>query len=343
MDTQTPFIVPGKQQRLAVSPLMVDEYMKWFVNRRAYLVQRTKPDDSGKFSYYAPKDKATKEKLSLTRKDVELHLAGVKTISLYAIEPEQSTCKWIAIDADYDADRVFKDLAKLKYDLSEVGVQAIFEHSRRGGHLWVLAAEPLPASLCRTLVFNLALRLDVPIKGHMSEVEGIEIFPRQNRLEPGYYGNAIRGPLGVHRATCKRYWFDGTALTLEAQFQMLRKVQRLTLDQLQQLTYGMTPVEEVSEASKPVTRPFISHSHNARSSFNLREHVTVRRTDRRNMWAQCPSCARAGRDSHRDNLAIKKDEPHKYKCWAGCSRDDIRAACGYAPSTSDQHSLYRRA
>jgi hypothetical protein len=177
----------------------------------------------------------------------------------------------------------------------------------------------------------------------MSEVEGIEIFPRQNRLEPGYYGNAIRGPLGVHRATCKRYWFDGTALTLEAQFQMLRKVRRLTLDQLQQLTYGMTPVEEVSEASKPVTRPFISHSHIARSSFNIREHVTVRRTDRRNMWAQCPSCARAGGDRHRDNLAIKKDEPHKYKCWAGCSRDDIRAACGYAPSISDQHSLYRGA
>ena len=335
MTTVSPYIAPRIRERVYVTPAMVDEYWKWFVNRRAYLVQRHTPADNGKFSYYAPRDKRTQEKLSLTRGDVELHLAGKKTISLYAIEPVQSTCKWIAIDADYDSDRVFADLAKLKYDLAEVGVQAIFEHSRRGGHLWILAAEALPASLCRTFVYNLALRLDVPIKGHMREVEGIEVFPRQNRLEEGYFGNAIRGPLGVHRATDKRYWFDAASGDLVAQFEMLRKVRRLTLAELEKLTHGMTPVEENAGPSiTPSPQPFVPYpsSFGDRRGFNILEQVTIRRTDPRNHWAQCPSCARAGRDRGRDNLAVKRTEPTKYKCWAGCTKDDIRTALGFGPS-----------
>jgi hypothetical protein len=272
----------------------------------------------------------------LTKEDVGRHLAGHQTINCFSTNPETQKCKWIAIDADYDASRVFKDLARLKYDLSEVGVQALFEHSRRGGHLWILAADPLPAALCRTFVYNLALRLEVPIKGHMSEVEGIEVFPRQNRLEKGYYGNAIRGPLGIHRATTKRYWFEGANGTLEDQFRMLSKAKRLTLNQLENLTYGMTPIEEnPPETSRPIVP--VSSSYSGRRPFNIREHVTIRRKDRRNVWAQCPSCARQGSDRSRDNLAINKDDSRLYKCWAGCSKDDIRAACGYGPSLGQEY------
>ena len=107
----TPYIPPKRQvEILPVSSQMVEDYWNWFVvNRYAYLVQRHTPAPNGKYSYYAPKDKRTDVKLSLTKKDVELHLAGLKTISLYAIEPEHSTCKWIAIDADHD--KAFSDLS----------------------------------------------------------------------------------------------------------------------------------------------------------------------------------------------------------------------------------------
>lgn len=344
MTTATGSFISQEQrvEILPVAPYMVDEYYKWFVNRRAYLVQRKKPAANGKFSYYSPckmvNGERTDEKLQLTRKDVEMHLAGRKTISLYSIEPKQSTCKWIAIDADYDTGRVEKDLSRLQYDLSLVGIQAIREHSRRGGHLWILAADPLPAVLCRTFVYNLATRLDVPIKGHMHELEGIEIFPRQNRLEEGYFGNAVRGPLGIHRATCKRYWFEGADATLEKQFNFLRRVKRLTLEELETLTYGMDPIEDNSP--DPVTVPFQPHYSNTNGNgrgFNILEHVRIRRTDRRNHWAQCPACARAGNDRGRDNLAIKVSEPTKYKCWAGHTKNDIRAACGYGPAVSRQY------
>lgn len=325
---EAPYIAPKRQAEiLPVASWMVDAYWNWFVNRKAYLCQRHTPGENGKYSYYAPRDKETKEKLPLTMKDVEMHLSGRKTISLYAIEPVKSVCKWIAMDADYA--KGFADLAALQHDLRQDGVEAILEKSRRGGHLWILGENLLPAATCRTLIYNLALRLGVPIKGHMHEVEGIEVFPRQDRLEPGSFGNALRGPLGIHRATVKRYWFEGANGALKDQFAFLKDVRRLTLQELEALTLGMPPVQEPEPPAPP---PYISAPSSSRSAFDIRNFVTVRRKDRRNMWAQCPSCSNQGRDRGRDNLAVAVNDPRLYKCWAGCSKDDIRAACGYPPS-----------
>jgi len=47
------------------------------------------------------------------------------------------------------------------------------------------------------------VRLKLPVRG-AGLAEGIEIFPRQSFLRPGEFGNAIRGPLGVHQANKKR-------------------------------------------------------------------------------------------------------------------------------------------
>ena len=48
----------------------------------------------------------------------------------------------------------------------------------------------------------------------------------------------------------------------------------------------------------------------------------------RNYVARCPSCALAGRDRGRDNLAILVSDPRFYQCWAGCTKEMIRAAVG---------------
>jgi hypothetical protein len=133
-----------------------------------------------------------------------LPASGELTIGLYAINPETQCSKWVAIDGDYkDA---YRDLRLLRWELLQDGVQALVEMSRRGAHLWILCEEPLPAKLCRIYIYGLALRLDVPIKGVLKQVDGIEIFPRQDELEPDEFGNAIRAPLGIHRANLHRYW-----------------------------------------------------------------------------------------------------------------------------------------
>lgn len=137
------------------------------------------------------------------------------TASLPAI-PETQCSKWVAIDADYS--RAHRDLATLKLELKEDGVEAALEMSRRGAHLWILCEKPLPAKDCRIYIYNLALRLGVPIKGTLNQLDGIEIFPRQDELREGEFGNAIRAPLGVHRPTCiatgsrklRRTWFPSS-------------------------------------------------------------------------------------------------------------------------------------
>ena len=67
----------------------------------------------------------------------------------------------------------------------------------------------------------------------------------------------------------------------------------------------------------------------ARSEFRILEHVGTVRKVGRNYIARCPSCADCGHDRSGDNLAILIDDPRFYKCWAGCTKEMIRAALGY--------------
>jgi len=62
--------------------------------------------------------------------------------------------------------------------------------------------------------------------------------------------------------------------------------------------------------------------------FVILDHIEARRRIGRNWVAQCPSCAAAGRDRSKDNLAISVEEPWKYICWAGCTKQQIRAELG---------------
>jgi len=213
----------------------------------------------------------------------------------------------------------------MQWELKQDGVEAALEQSRRGGHLWIFGAEALLASECRIYVYNLALRLGVPVKGGGLK-EGIEVFPRQDRLEGGEYGNAIRAPLGVHRRTERRYWFYDADLTPEAQLAYLDGLKKLTESELKNFIQGMS----LPEAYRPTPSvPFIPPARlNSYKEFRILDFVRTTRKDNRNWWARCPSCAQAGRDCSGDNLAIQIKNPSFYKCWAGCTKEEIRAALG---------------
>jgi hypothetical protein len=299
---------------------MAAEYARWFVNRRAYTLQSDRPHrDSGRHYYFRPRAAGGKHR-ELTLADILRHLAGEITLGIYAINPQTQHVKWMAIDADYR--RAIDDLLKLQYELQQDGIQAALEQSRRGGHLWILFESPVLARHARVYIRHLAGRLSVQVKGG-GPTEGIELFPKQDRVEAGQFGNAIRGPLGIHRAANRRYWFYGAAYDLPGQMAYLRSLRRVTERQLETLIAGL-PVEE--EAPRAETRPVALPS--SRAHFRILDYVTPRRRVGRNWVTQCPSCAAAGRDRSRDNLAISVEEPHKYLCWAGCTKVQIRAALG---------------
>ena len=293
-------------------------YFDLFVNRLAYTVQSDKPNGNGKHYYYRPKND---RRLSL--ETLRQHLNGQLTIGLYALNPKTQRSKWVAIDADYD--KALEDLLKLQWELRQDGVEAALEKSRRGAHLWIFADKPLLARHCRIYIYNLALRLKVPVKGGSGLAEGIEIFPRQDQLAPDEFGNAIRGPLGVHRATVKRYWFYGADYQLDAQLEYLERLRKITEPEMTRFITGLEMPEEFRPKPKIELPPYDP----TRREFHILDYVRPTRKRSRNYWTQCPSCAEQGRDHGGDNLAISVADPRKYKCWAGCPKEMIRAALGY--------------
>jgi hypothetical protein len=300
-----------------VSGQTAEEFMRLFVNRLAYGIQREKPLPDGSVPYI-------KQTRPLDCGAVRMHLNGDMTINLYAINPQTQSAKWVAIDADYDGS--LEDLFQLQWELKQDGIDSALEQSRRGGHLWIFGEKPLLASECRIYIYNLALRLGVPVKGAGLK-EGIEVFPRQDRIEEGAYGNAIRAPLGVHRKSNRRYWFYEADLNPEAQLAYLQDLKRLTADQLTELTQGM----ELPKAYQPPAPvPFVPRvSVPGQREFRILDYVqTTGKQDSRNWKAQCPSCAQAGRDRSRNNLGIKISDTRFYVCRAGCTKEDIRAALG---------------
>jgi hypothetical protein len=309
---------------------IVARYRDIFVNRGAYTVQSCTPNpDNGRCPYYRPKGR-----ISLTSETVWKHLRGLITIGLYAINPATQCCKWVAIDADYS--HALEDLLKLQWELRQEGVDAALEKSRRGGHLWIFAGEPLLARDCRLYIHELARRLNVPVKGANREqqqscsssvlADGIEVFPKQDEVQADEFGNAIRGPLGIHRASGKRYWFYGADYTLEAQINYLGRLKRITQIELGRLLSGIERPQGTTQAH---TTSYRMKSAAGRREFFILEHLTERKLrNGRNYFTRCPSCAQQGRDKSGDNLAICVADPRKYKCWAGCSKEEIRLALG---------------
>ena len=311
--------------RLEAPPDVAIDYVRLFVNRRAYTLQSNRPHpETGKHYYYRPRDKKTRQGLSLTPDTIRRHLEGEITIGLYAINPVTQRCKWVAIDADYpDA---LADLIKLDHCFKQDGVHSALEQSRRGGHLWIFMAEPLLARDCRIYVCDLALRLGIPIKVSRQR-EGIEIFPKHDALKPGRYGNAIRGPLGIHRGAAQRFWFDGADEDLEKQMGYLNSLPKMTGDQLARLIAGKAIPPQFAPPEPKAERELRRHT--GGSGFQILDHITTPlRTVGHNNVTRCPSCAEEGHDRSGDNLSISIEDPRKYICWAGCTRDMIRAAVG---------------
>lgn len=312
--------------KIEASAAVVSDYTRLFVNRGAYTVQSSKPHpESGRYYYYRPTEKATGKALSLTTDTLRQHLEGEITIALYAINPATQCSKWVAIDADYK--QSMDDLLKVQRDLEGQKIYAALEKSRRGGHLWIFFAEPQLARDGRILIHDVASRLSVPVKGS-GAVDGIEVFPKQDHVDRGQFGNAIRGPLGIHRGAAQRFWFYGANYDLVSQMSYLKRLPKVSAEQLRQLIAGKeTP--EAAARTETKSRAITSRPSVGRKEFRILDYLPGKlRTVGRNYVTQCPSCAAAGHDRAGDNLAVRIDDPRFYKCWAGCTKEMIREALG---------------
>ncbi|MHB8655861.1 MAG: hypothetical protein ACYDA9_18515, partial [Terriglobia bacterium] len=137
-----------------------------------------------------------------------------------------------------------------------------------------------------------------------------------------------RGPMGIHRGANRRYWFYGAEYSLEDQMAYLKRLRKVTEQEMQRFIAGKTMPAEVSARPRAAVPP-APYSGTRPGEFRILENISAKlRKVGRNYVTRCPSCAAAGHDQSGDNLAIRIDDPRFYKCWAGCTKEMIREALG---------------
>lgn len=131
------------------------------------------------------------------------HLTGATTLGAYVLDRE-SRASYIVLDADTNDE--LAACIGMAGRLWVEGVPSYLEQSRRGGHLWLFFETPIPGERAR--LFGKGL-----IEAY--ELGGIELYPKQDRLDGGP-GSLVRLPFGVHRKVGERYGFispDGWPLS----------------------------------------------------------------------------------------------------------------------------------
>lgn len=191
----------------------IEIYQALFCHRKDLYAEQTKT--GAYFIHRSP----------ITDRVVVDHLMGRRTAGFYALR-QDNTVRWAVLDADRP-DGV--DQLQLAWSaLNQRGVSTYLELSRRGGHLWTLFAEPVPARAARQLLL-----------GSVPGIDGLELYPKQDQLDRTHpVGSLVRGPLGIHQLTGMRYPFvDPISLSpiagsMKATVEYLGQAERVSLSQI---------------------------------------------------------------------------------------------------------------
>lgn len=131
--------------------------------------------------------------LPLTPEVLAAHLTGTRHIGLYPMLPGDLTC-WLA--ADFDGSAAMLDALAYLKAARAVGAPAALEVSRSGvgAHVWIFFRDPLPASTARQVGTGL-VREALALRGRMDLSSYDRLFPSQDTVPTGRFGNLIAAPL----------------------------------------------------------------------------------------------------------------------------------------------------
>ena len=108
----------------------------------------------------------------------------------------------------------------------------------------------------------------------------------------------------------------------------LNRLRKVTEEELRRFIAGKERPEPDSCPRPERVTSTLRKTGRGRSEFHILEHIGTVRKVGRNYVTRCPACAESGHDRSGDNLAILIKDPRFYKCWAGCTKEMIRAALG---------------
>lgn len=150
----------------------------------------------------------------ITTDDVAEHLAGLASYGSYVIRPEDQSVRYVVFDLDtHDEAAQHHLLLSVGYMLQvalgdeqpEGWTEGTFQCSllessgNKGTHLWVFLSAPLPAAQVRRWV----TRDFMPAWEEKARPANwpIEVYPKQDGVDEGGFGNLVKLPLGKHRVS----------------------------------------------------------------------------------------------------------------------------------------------
>lgn len=142
-------------------------------------------------------DRRTANDLPLTAHVVRAHLSGDTFIGLYPLLKD-NTCHFLV--ADFDGPAAMLDALAYTKAARANAVPAALELSQsgRGAHVWVFFADKVPAVLARS-VGTALIHEAMVLRGSMDLRSYDRLFPSQDVLPDGGYGNLIAAPLQGRR------------------------------------------------------------------------------------------------------------------------------------------------
>ena len=126
-----------------------------------------------------------------------------------------------------------------------------------------------PATQCSKWV-----AVDADYQDSLTDLLKLSFYLKHDALKPGRYGNAMRGPLGIHRGAAQRFWFAGADEDLEKQMRYLNSLPKMTRDQLARLIAGKAiPPHLLSP--EPKAEPAIRR-HVCGPEFRILDHINTK-------------------------------------------------------------------
>jgi len=185
----------------------------------------------------------------LDERSVEGHLRGTHTLGVYAIATDD-TCRFLA--ADFDGDGWSDDVRAYRDAAEKVGVAVAIERSRsgNGAHAWIFFAEPVPAFSARRLGTILVAKASSS-RPALSLNAYDRLFPNQDTLPPGGFGNLIALPLAKGpRQLGNTLFLDDRMQPIEDQWNFIASLTRLTRGDLDRILARIAPLPTLSAPSQ---------------------------------------------------------------------------------------------
>lgn len=159
------------------------------------------------FAVQQPSGAYLKQDRPLTDGDLEEHEAGLWSIGTYTITPEDNKymVKHIVFDLDVYDKKLFNALVLCAGNMidpfeSNHPWLVIEDSGGKGYHIWLILDKPIEAWRARAWVNDCFM----PEWVAKTDNATLEIFPKQDSISEGGYGNLTKLPLGVHAKSGNR-------------------------------------------------------------------------------------------------------------------------------------------